>query len=215
VTFEVLVVCSANVCRSPMAGAILRERFASAGLDDLVRVRTYGENATVGAQMCPDMIARASPKRLPTDALVHHLASQLLPERVEEADLVLTSDRGVRAMVLRDSPAAHPRTFTLRQARDLAAFGRQVIGGHPARDPDTALRAFVAEMNQLRGMTDAPVIERRRLRARPWVKVAVHSHDIPDAHEARGLHSLTAGLLISSTQELARHLTAAAPRSVS
>jgi protein-tyrosine phosphatase len=211
VTFEVLVVCSANVCRSPMAGAVLREVFAGAGLDDQVRVRTYGENATVGAQMCPEMVARAK-RRLRTGSLAQHLACQLVPERVEEADLVLTTDRGVRAIVIRSSPAAHPRTFTLRQARELAALCRKEIGGAllALDDPETAMRSFVAEMNQLRGMTDAPHIESRRLRARPWVKVAVHSHDVPDAHQAKGLHSLTADLLISSAQELARHLTAAA-----
>jgi protein-tyrosine phosphatase len=209
VTFEVLVVCSANVCRSPMAGALLREGFAASGLDEQVRVQTYGENATVGGRVCPDMANRAAARRLSTDYLVLHRARQLVPERVEEADLVLTSDRGVRAHVIRSSPAAHPRTFTLRQATELAALGRKEYGGdHLAGDPETALRSFIAEMNQLRGMTDAPRVQ--KLRRRPWSRVAVHSHDIPDAHRADGLHALTAKLVISSTQELVRHLTAAA-----
>ena len=208
-TFEVLVVCSANVCRSPLAGALLGERFAAAGLDAEVRVRTYGENATVGARMCLEMVTRA--RGLPAETLARHVADQLVPERVEEADLVLTSDRGVRAVVLRLSPAAHARTFTLRQAAELAALGREEIrADRPARDPETALRSFVAEMNQLRGLTGAPRIQKRRLRRRPWIKVAVHSHDIPDAHRAKALHALTADLVMSSTQALSRHLTAAA-----
>jgi len=209
VTFEMLVVCSANVCRSPMAGALLRERFAAAGLGGAVRVRTYGENATVGARMCLEMITRA--RGLPADTLARHVAGQLTAEQVEDADLVLTADRGVRAVVLRLSPAAHARTFTLRQASELATLGREQVGTeHLARDPETALRSFVAEMNQLRGLTDAPRIEKRRLRLRPWVTVTMHSHDIPDAHEAEGLHALTADLVISSTQALSTHLTAAA-----
>lgn len=35
-TYRITVVCTGNICRSPMAEFVLRERFAEAGLSDQV-----------------------------------------------------------------------------------------------------------------------------------------------------------------------------------
>ena len=40
--FRVVFVCSGNICRSPMAEIVLRERFADAGLADAVEVDSTG-----------------------------------------------------------------------------------------------------------------------------------------------------------------------------
>ena len=40
--YSVMVVCTGNICRSPMAEIVLRERFAAAGLADQVVVDSTG-----------------------------------------------------------------------------------------------------------------------------------------------------------------------------
>lgn len=43
--YSVMVVCTGNICRSPMAEVVLRERFAAAGLADRVVVDSTGISA--------------------------------------------------------------------------------------------------------------------------------------------------------------------------
>ncbi len=43
--YRILTVCTGNICRSPMAEIVLRDRFASAGLDDAVEVASRGTSA--------------------------------------------------------------------------------------------------------------------------------------------------------------------------
>nr|WP_235518528.1 low molecular weight protein-tyrosine-phosphatase [Cellulomonas sp. Leaf334] len=43
--YSVMVVCTGNICRSPMAEIVLRERFAAAGLADQVVVDSTGVSA--------------------------------------------------------------------------------------------------------------------------------------------------------------------------
>jgi len=42
VAYRVMTVCTGNICRSPMAEIVLRERFAAAGLEGLVEVDSSG-----------------------------------------------------------------------------------------------------------------------------------------------------------------------------
>lgn len=109
--FDVLVVCTANLCRSPMIEALLRAGLA--GSASAWSVTSAGTHAGDGRPVHP----------FTAQALADHdltlppgwASRQLLPEHVERADLVLTAARSHRSDVVRTLPTASARVFTVRQ----------------------------------------------------------------------------------------------------
>ena len=149
-----VVVCSANVCRSPLAEALLRHRIDRAGLSGEVRVHSAGIAAWPGQPMCDQAAAWAG-----LDPAAH-TAREVDPAIVESADIVLTADRGHRAALARLAPACRPRLFTLRQAAGIAATltddlrAGQVPDQAPALPPQPVerLRWLVGELDAARGV---------------------------------------------------------------
>jgi protein-tyrosine phosphatase len=110
-TSRVLLVCTANVCRSPMAAAFLRHHLASVDAD--VVVTSAGTRAV---HLEVDQHAVAALERRGLDISGHR------PRRIDDdivgddgADLIVTMSRDN----LRDLAVSHPRafarTFTLRE----------------------------------------------------------------------------------------------------
>lgn len=92
--YRVSVICSGNICRSPMAEVILRSMLQDAGLGDRVRV----DSAGIGDWHVGDP---ADPRTL--TALQHHgydgsahRAQQVTERWLAEHDLVLVADHGHR-----------------------------------------------------------------------------------------------------------------------
>jgi protein-tyrosine-phosphatase len=82
---KVLVVCTGNICRSPLAEAMLRSRAAAAGRGDLEFV-SAGTGAWDGAPASEGSYLVALENGLD---LSGHLARQLTADLVAEADLIL------------------------------------------------------------------------------------------------------------------------------
>ena len=106
---RVLIVCTGNVCRSPMAAAFLRRR-----LDDLhiaVDVRSAGL-LDEGRPAIAEAIAVASDYGVD---LSGHASQRTTPELLAESDLVL----GMALEHVREAvallPDVWPRTFTLKE----------------------------------------------------------------------------------------------------
>lgn len=119
--FTVLIVCTANQCRSPMAEILLRDAARARGLDWVVR--SAGTRAVEGRPMDPK--ARA--------VLVERghdpggwTSMPLTPQLVEEADLVLTAEALHRSEVVTLVPAALTHSFLLLQFARLAGHSRPV-----------------------------------------------------------------------------------------
>jgi protein-tyrosine phosphatase len=123
--FEVLFVCHANLCRSPMA-----ERLANRAFADRIGVRgsrlavsSAGTHARPGRPMHPATAHVLSER----GAYPGQFESRLLtPPILARPDLVLTATREQRAACLRMVPGAARHTFTLRQ------FGRLAVAFAPA-----------------------------------------------------------------------------------
>jgi protein-tyrosine phosphatase len=121
---RILVVCTANVCRSPMAEAMLRARLKARGWWGRVDVRSAGTRvAQPGRKPDPRVLRLLREKGVPAPRM---RARQLTPQMLQEVDwvLVMVSAHAadVRAMIGGGEPS-----FRLRR---LGSYRRGVaLGG--------------------------------------------------------------------------------------
>jgi protein-tyrosine phosphatase len=86
--FHVLVICTGNTCRSPMAEVLLRDLLAPEG-GDHVAVGSAGTGAADGAPATAAAVATAAEHGLDLRA---HRSRALTPRLVREADLILAME---------------------------------------------------------------------------------------------------------------------------
>lgn len=161
--FRVLFVCTGNICRSPVAEQVARERFGVFGVD----TSSAGTRAIDGDIMPPQAegIARglgADPSR--------HRAERLNRAQIERADLVIALAREHRSAIVREVPRASRYTFTLLEfARVLDNFAtgkdsvdsmldpssRGAFAGEPVSLVER-IRSFVPAIAARRGFADQP-----------------------------------------------------------
>jgi protein-tyrosine phosphatase len=132
--FDLLIVCTGNVARSPALQAMLSQgippqsRPGGRG----VRVHSAGTGALVGEDIDPPM--RAALERR-GQRLGPFVARQLEQDMVVSADLVLAASRQTRSVVVRLCPGAVGKAFTIREfARYCDAFrglGMEAAGRSP------------------------------------------------------------------------------------
>lgn len=113
--YRVLVVCTGNVCRSPLTELALKQQLANV---PTIEVFSAGTHALVGRGMEPENIAIAEQNQI--WGARDHVAQRLSAAQVNSADLVLTLAREHRRYVVERVPAATRRTFTLREFARLA-----------------------------------------------------------------------------------------------
>jgi len=118
--FRVLHVCTANLCRSPLADRLMRqglvERLGSGA--DQVDITSAGTRGVAGNSMEPGAVTALGAYGVDgTD----FRARGLLADHVATADVVLTAAREHRACVVALQPRAAARTFTLREFDRLCA----------------------------------------------------------------------------------------------
>ncbi len=108
--FRVMTVCTGNICRSPMAEVVLRDRLRAAGLGpDVVVVDSTGvTDYEAGNPMDPRAARVLRTAGYDDDALAGHVARHALREDVAAADLVLamTSEHAQALRHLLGDPAA-------------------------------------------------------------------------------------------------------------
>ncbi|HEX8631905.1 MAG TPA: low molecular weight phosphatase family protein [Catenuloplanes sp.] len=159
--FAVLVVCHANLCRSPMAERLARQTIADRLGPDAAsfEVVSAGTHAWTGRPMHP----------LAAEVLREHgvddsgfSSQRLTASLVRRADLVLTATRRQRAECVAMVPAAVRRTFTLPQ------FGRLASAVAPYSltaiwPPQARLRSMLDELLVIRGELPVPPVEQDEL----------------------------------------------------
>jgi tRNA threonylcarbamoyl adenosine modification protein (Sua5/YciO/YrdC/YwlC family) len=152
-SFMIVLVCTGNTCRSPMAEALLKKRIAerlgckTSELDDRgVVVMSAGLSAPPGGRAAAEAIQTMQERGL--DLSQHE--SQPLSERIVRfADAIITMTRSHRDAILEHFPDAEPRVHTIsRGAGDVA----DPIGGpldlyrRCAEQLDGYLEAWTAEL---------------------------------------------------------------------
>lgn len=200
--FRVLVVCTANICRSPAAATLLSRRWSDLG--DLVEVSSAGVTAFDGAPAC-EVGGHLADEYVPGAARAH-AARRVTADLLLGADLVLALDRGHRGALARLAPASRPHTFTLRQVARLADLVHATLEagmlppGAPAIPPGARDRLswLVEEFDAARGSATpeppAPDADGPR-----WDPA-----DVPDPHvEGFEIHPAAGAMINDATLALA------------
>ncbi len=137
---RILVLCTGNICRSPVAGAMLAAQLPHK------HIETAGLNALEGRGV--EARARALAESAGLDVSAHE-ARQVTNEILQGADLVLVMSDGQRLAVGQLDPAALGKTMLL---------GRWLDGGQGREIPDPyrkSQEAFQQVHNLLTAATDS------------------------------------------------------------
>lgn len=124
-SYWVVLICTGNTCRSPMAEGFLRKRLAErlgCGEDELetrgIVVTSAGISAAIGAPASPEAVQLMQKKGIDVS---RHESQQLTEQLVRHADLLITMTRGHRQVILNQWPDAAQRVMTLlSNGRDVA-----------------------------------------------------------------------------------------------
>jgi len=188
---QILVVCTANICRSPAMERLLRDRLKSTGIvEDVAVISSAGLHAHPDSHRCEESILLVD--RLTDSPADRSTANPLKLTGIVEADLILTAERAHRAAIVQAFPLARPYTFTLRQAAEIA---RGLTSGPlptavrlpAASEPAARLKWFIDELDAGRGPS-----------------MSVDTDDVPDPHQVRDdIHADSIEMIDHNVSDLA------------
>ncbi|GAA1587205.1 low molecular weight phosphotyrosine protein phosphatase [Leucobacter aridicollis] len=138
---QILIVCTANVCRSPFVEAVLRGRFSMGANPDMI-VESAGTRARPGEPMAHGSAAMLREMGIAPDP--GFAARQLSPAMIASADVILTMTREHRGQVLDLVPAALRKVLTLKE---LARFAPSPTTDAAPAWPEAAAGAIAERGN--------------------------------------------------------------------
>ena len=155
--FEVLTVCTGNICRSPLAEQLLRLHLAP--LD--ATVSSAGTRGLRAAPMTPEALALADQLGVPAADSTRHRSRFLIEGMLTSPDLIITMTREHRRMVAELAPSRMRSTFTAREFARLAAEVtddeiRDAADKAAVQTPSARVRAAGALVASRRGMVLPP-----------------------------------------------------------
>ena len=140
-SFNVLALCTANICRSPMMEMSLRRLTAA---DSDVTVASAGSRGSDGHPADPVTVAVAAEFGLD---LSSHQSQPLTAEVIDGADLIVVAEMDHLLAVIDKCPQAFPKTFLLLELASVAG----------ARLPEESLNEWVARHHE--GRTPSAVMK--------------------------------------------------------
>lgn len=154
--FEILTVCTGNICRSPLAAALLRTRLAP--LD--VKVVSAGTRGLREAPMTDETVALATSLGVSSADIAAHRSRFLMESHLVSPDIIFAMTREHRRDVVELAPSRMRSTFTIREFARLA----DSLSDHQLRsaadaggtDPSSRVRALSAAVASQRGLVLPP-----------------------------------------------------------
>ena len=116
---KVLVVCTGNICRSPMAQQMLQQLLHAAGLQDKFELVSAGTNPQLGSALHPQTAQSMQALGFEPQP---HLPQHLTKEQIEASQLVLSATIEHRGQVAQLLPSANAKNFTLLEFARLSEF---------------------------------------------------------------------------------------------
>lgn len=110
---RILVLCTGNICRSPLATALLRLQLEADGCAGRIQVQSAGTRALVGQPADETVLYVASEQPLLLRELEKHRAQQVNATLLWWADLVLVMESSHVRQLSRIDPRAHEKTSLL------------------------------------------------------------------------------------------------------
>jgi protein-tyrosine-phosphatase len=149
---EILVVCTANICRSPLAMVMLEHRVRERlGEDAPVWVRSSGVHARDGYPAAEESLRQADLRGLD---LRRHRGSVTTADEVASADLVLVMSERQRSLLAGMHSAGARWTFTLPEFARLCGALKPV--DDPSMSPRERIRFVVRLANGSRAYVSRP-----------------------------------------------------------
>ncbi|MGQ9490601.1 MAG: low molecular weight protein arginine phosphatase [Anaerolineae bacterium] len=108
----ILFVCTANICRSPMAAAIMRRRIAEKGLADQVQVLSAGVWAEEGLEASRNAVKVLGGRNVD---LSDHLSRRVTPALLDQANIVLVMEEAHRRSLFYLAPQHLGKVFLLSE----------------------------------------------------------------------------------------------------
>ena len=144
----VLVVCTGNICRSPLAAGLLghlRPEFS---------VLSAGTRAFEPAVATLEIRTQAHDWGFSLD---DHRAQELTSQLIQSADVILTAERAHRAEVVALEPSAMRKAFTIKQiARVAEAWSDAIASGAEPTPEIGSFADLVSELADYRALTLPP-----------------------------------------------------------
>ena len=108
---NILFICSGNICRSPLAEAVLRDRVARQSPAPAIRVQSAGTGATPGLPLAVAMEMILQEQGISSQ----HSSQRLNRDLMDWADLLFAMTRDQKALLLTQSAHLQPKLFTLKE----------------------------------------------------------------------------------------------------
>ena len=135
---SILVVCTGNICRSPIAEGFLRSILTARFGARAPEVSSAGTAGWEGSAAMEDAVQAATEREID---ITGHVAQKLAGSMVTRADLVVCMAAEHRSDILRADPGAEPKVFTLKELVRVLDALEPAAGSDPRELPARVAQA--------------------------------------------------------------------------